>query len=193
MRFHASFADSCIGTRKRWGIDQGREMLRNGCGKVNRATNRVTVLLTAGKCCVRKDGSLLSPCTRGGGAARRRCVSATLSRRVRALLVGTEVHGAGGVDGAPFGRCSRRHACVERPPAGEIVPSTDATCGSAVAPRAPVDRGHAEQRVATLGGRYGARGTPPLRAGARRIFGSPARPLARSPARPLARSPARPS
>src|SRR5690349_8094342 len=70
MRFHASFADSCIDTRKRWGIDQGREMLRNGCGKVNRATNRATALLTARKSCARKDGELLSQCARGGGAAR---------------------------------------------------------------------------------------------------------------------------
>src|SRR3954468_16842951 len=48
MRFQASFADSCIGTRKRWGIDQGREMLRNGCGKVNHASKRENSLLTGG-------------------------------------------------------------------------------------------------------------------------------------------------
>src|SRR5688572_431656 len=35
MRFHASFADSCIGTRKRKGFFQRREMLRAGCGNVN--------------------------------------------------------------------------------------------------------------------------------------------------------------
>src|SRR5689334_732965 len=163
MRFHASFADSCIGTRKRWGIDQGREMLRNGCGKVNHATNRVTLLLTAGKCCVRKDGRLLSPCTRGGGAA---CTSALRARHVVAARSRAARRHRG--PRAQAGRwCPLRSlqspACVERPPAGEVVPSTDATCGSAIAPPARVDRGHAEQRVATLGGRCGARGTPPLR------------------------------
>src|SRR6478672_4080412 len=69
MRFHASLADSCIGTRIRWGIDQGREMLRNGCGKVNRATTRVTALLTARKASSRHDGRMLSRWTRGGGVA----------------------------------------------------------------------------------------------------------------------------
>src|ERR671921_1871369 len=36
MRFHASLADSCIGTRKRKEFFLGREMLRAGCGNVNR-------------------------------------------------------------------------------------------------------------------------------------------------------------
>jgi hypothetical protein len=47
MRFHASFADSGIGTQNGGGFFQGQEMLRAGCGKVNAEELARRGLLTA--------------------------------------------------------------------------------------------------------------------------------------------------
>src|SRR5918992_2013006 len=56
MRFQASFADSCIGTRKRKEFFQGREMLRARYGNVNRVlTGKVREVGEIRKVCRGKE------------------------------------------------------------------------------------------------------------------------------------------
>src|SRR5215207_7615152 len=65
MRFHASFADSCIGTRKRKGFFPGREMLRVRYGNVNRGLTK-------------KDGEAGEDGTGGEGMKKETFVSTVL-------------------------------------------------------------------------------------------------------------------